>query len=579
VFARVPDASAELLQAQMIDPAICRGKDVPRLTLGPSADLIDAYTLYARAASDAPPSDDELARVIDAPAVDPCARIVATLAFDTASHDDAHRRMADAIGLAERCADDRVRADLLIRDAPNHADQPLIAIERAENAADRVMQPDLAAAIANQRARVAAEARRWGAAAELTARAFEGFAARGLTSGELQTVVERDVIALAHGEPDDHARVIDDARHWLPIATAHHRDELARELGIVEGKARFRLGRIASGHDELVRMWRLQPAVDAGHGERITGTVVDADGRPLAGALVAVAAPLVADAVRIGLPSIGLHDLRDTTLRLVTTDARGQYAIDDAPVTSTIMAQLGARRSRPLAVADHLRLVVVPTRTVRGTVDLGDTPFTRVTIWCTEVDDPIGRYYLVAPVAADGSFTIAGASTGALRIGAVLRDPGDLNGRVRYVALAASTAPVAGLALHLPRGDRALDVLVRSTAGTPLKTAVVCVFSGDQEVHSAADLFRRKPDGMQYDRALPSAELARGHDVIAHFAHVDAGELTVCALNYAGDWRDRRFLDHVDDRVHKLPVSCRHVAAAAGQVELEVSPLPRLASE
>jgi hypothetical protein len=591
VFERVPGASAELLQAQMVDPAICRGldsKEVPRLTLGPASDMLEAHELYVRSETDALPAEDEIASLIDEPGADPCARIVATFAFDNVSHDEARRRarMAEAIDLAERCADDRVRADLMIRDAPYHWDQPLIgrhgelAIARAESAADRVMQPDLAAAIANQRALAAAQAQHWDTAAELSARAFDGFAARGITLGQLATVLERDILALQHGSPDDFPKVIDDVAHWQPLALTSRHAELARELGIVAGLAEFRLGHTAAAHDALVALWRGQPRIDAGHGRRITGVVVDAHGRPVAGAEVAVAAPLVADSVRVGLPDIALHDhLRDTTLRLATTDARGQFAIDDAAVTSTIVAQRGDRRSRPIAIADHLRIVVEPTRTLRGKVEIGDTPYTLVTIWCTEVDDPTGRYFLVAPVAEDGSFTIAGASTGALRIGAVLRDPGDLNGRVRYQAQPASPAPVTGLALHLPAGGRALDVMVRSTAGTPLRSAIVCVFSGDQEIHSAGDLFRRKPAGMQYDRARPIGEPVRGHDVSAHFAHVDTGELTVCAVNYDGDLRDRRFLDHVEDRVHQLPIGCRHVAATARLVELEVSPVPRLASE
>ncbi|HET9626549.1 MAG TPA: hypothetical protein VFP84_34540, partial [Kofleriaceae bacterium] len=593
VFERVPGASAELLQAQMIDPAICTGSEVPRLTLGTSSDLLEAFELYARAATEAPPADDEIASLIDEPTAEPCARIVATLAFDTVATDAArrHTRMAEAIDLADRCADDRLRADLLIRDAPYHWDQPLvgrhgeIAIARAENAAGRVMQPDLAAAIANQRALAAAQAKHWDTAAELTARAFDGFAARGITLGQLETVVERDVLAIQHGSPADFPRVLEDVAHWQPLAVATHRRELARELAIVGALAKFRLGKTALAHDELVRAWQGQPRTDAGHGRRITGVVVDERGRPVGGAEVAAAAPLVADAAHIGLPDIALHDhLRDTTLRLATTDALGQFTIDDAAVTSTIVAQRDDRRSRPRAIADHLRLVVTPTRRLAGRVEIGEVPYTLVTVWVTEVDDPTGRYYLVAPVGPDGSFAITGASTGALRIGAVRRDPGDLNGRVRYQPLAASSASVSGLALQLPRGGRALEVRVRSTAGTPLKTAVVCVFSGHQEIRRAGDVFRRKPAGMQYDRALPINDPGRGHDraergddVVARFAHVDAGELTVCAINYGGDWRDRRFLDYVEDG--QLPIGCRHVAGDAPVVELAVSPLPRLARE
>src|SRR5262249_6757565 len=48
---QVPDAAAEEIQAQLIDPEICRepsAERVPRLTLAPTADVIAAYALLAR---------------------------------------------------------------------------------------------------------------------------------------------------------------------------------------------------------------------------------------------------------------------------------------------------------------------------------------------------------------------------------------------------------------------------------------------------------------------------------------------------------------------------------------------------
>src|SRR6185295_9965847 len=104
----------------------------------------------------------------------------------------------------------------------------------------------------------------------------------------------------------------------------------------------------------------------------------------------------------------------------------GQFAIEDISPEGVIAAQLGDRRSRPAAIADHVRLVLEPTRTVSGKVNLGTTEHTRVVIGCSTVGDPTGRMAQIAPVAADGSFSLAGVSIGALRIGAT-RSSGENN--------------------------------------------------------------------------------------------------------------------------------------------------------
>jgi hypothetical protein len=143
--------------------------DVPRLTLAPTPDVIAAYELTARSETDDKPSDAELVALAGKPTTDPCARVIATLAFEATSKDVPRARslMIDAVSTVDQCGDERLRADLLIRDVPYHSELPMIgpqgeaALQHAQVAAKRVMQPDIEATLAAQGITMARQRGRW----------------------------------------------------------------------------------------------------------------------------------------------------------------------------------------------------------------------------------------------------------------------------------------------------------------------------------------------------------------------------------------------------------------------------------
>jgi hypothetical protein len=69
---------------------------------------------------------------------------------------------------------------------------------------------------------------------------------------------------------------------------------------------------------------------------RVEGVVVDGAGRPVPGALVV---PRAADAQTPGVPEIAVH-----------TDARGRFTWSLRPGSYELVAQLGERRTAPVAV-------------------------------------------------------------------------------------------------------------------------------------------------------------------------------------------------------------------------------------
>lgn len=77
-----------------------------------------------------------------------------------------------------------------------------------------------------------------------------------------------------------------DVRVWRPVAIAHHRLDLLGQLDRQDARTRLQLGDVASAHADLLRLWQGLPPTKAIVSRRITGEVVNAEGRAVAGATV-----------------------------------------------------------------------------------------------------------------------------------------------------------------------------------------------------------------------------------------------------------------------------------------------------
>ncbi|HEX3757613.1 MAG TPA: serine/threonine-protein kinase [Kofleriaceae bacterium] len=593
-FLQVPSAPAEEIQAQLIDPAICRkatAADVPRLTLVPTTPVIAAYALYARSQTEHKPAEAEIAQLIAASTTDPCGRVIATLAFEAASKSALSSRpfMTDAAAAADQCGDERLKADLLIRDIRFRIERPVVgakgaaAIRHAQIAADRVAQPDVAARLAETTLWVALERRAWHELFRIADTAVAGYRARGLPIRMLNSVIARNLMHIIRSEPGDLETVAADVRAFRPLAIANHQPDLARQLEVDDAYARFRRGELAAA-DDLVRLWQAQPPGERSpRARRVTGEVVDATGRPVTGARIAASRNLLADPTRIGLPRLlNGDDGRDDDLRITTSDATGRFTIEDCVPDASIAAELGDRRSRPAAVGDHLKLVLAPTREIRGRVNLAGTPATRVYVEIDVGDELSGQIELAAPVAPDGSFAIAGAPQGELGIGAVLRG-GDDGERFAPQPVPASSGPTSGVSLALTPPSRVLDVVVRSAIAAPLEGAQVFVLRGKPAIRSLADMLRAAHAGLHSRLARPVAGedvpravigKVRPGDLVAHVEHADPGELTVCALSFSGDLLDPDFWPRLRAHESELAVRCQPIAATTAVVELAAPPQP-----
>jgi predicted Ser/Thr protein kinase len=591
-YARVPGAAAEGIQAQLIDPEICRkpvAADVPRLTLAPTPDVLAAYELSARSETDDKPSDAELAALGEKPNVDPCARVIATLAFDATSKDTPRARSlsSDAVSAVDQCGDERLRADLLIQEISYQREVPVIgpkgeaAIKQAQVAARRVMQPDVEAALAAKIIDVARQREGGGEAFRLVETEIAGYGARGLHVRQVRAVITRNNLRLGRAEPGDLDAIIADARTWRSIAAAARKPDLAASLDDQAAAARFWLGDVAGGHAELLRLWRARPHTERASGTReVHGEVVDERGRPVAGASVAVASLLGATSFGIGWPAFDF----DGSLQITTTDDAGRFAITGPVQLGAIAAQLADRRSKPSAIADQVRLVLAPTRSVSGKVDLKGMAHTRLAVACLEVGDPTGRFHMVAPVAADGSFAIAGVTLGAVRVGVLVKSSEAMGAQIEFQLRPASPAPITDLQLSLASSTRIVDVVVRSAVASALEGAQVVVVSGKPQIRNVGDLVRLQTSGVQARLAKPVVreqaprpvlDKLRSGDLVAHVEHVALGEITVCAFAFTGDLLDPQVQKRMQDHVSELALRCEQIGPDTAVVVVSVPPQQR----
>jgi serine/threonine protein kinase len=334
------------------------------------------------------------------------------------------------------------------------------------------------------------------------------------------------------------------------------------------------------------------PPRPAGPVRTIRGTVRDAAGQPVAGAVV-MAHP--------GLLGNGSYTLQGAELDAVakaTSDAQGVFTIDqvsDDPVV--LVAEAEAGRSFPVSVGKGAVTGVVaeirPWGSVRGRVEgqgedmhLGSE---RMIALLPEVPEAPYRTIIEVPVRLDGSFAVERLATGRYQMGLIesQRDPKDL--------VAGRWLPVQVLDV-IPGNTAEVVVAVSARAGTPtaglsvqvrnrfhgeLPWAHVWVFPGRNVPASVTELHARWYDGTTplYFAVTAGAEAAPAgtapDDLWHRFTDLPIGDLVACAVPLGRDWAYAPLHGYPSD----LDLYCRSVTAAeqlTGQsVIIEVAPMKR----
>jgi predicted Ser/Thr protein kinase len=576
----------------LIEPRVCDVAHPPTLVSEATPELRDVLATAIYDAATPGPLDAKTAaelakRVADVPCASAWARmLVAETARSPAERDP---QLAEAVQDAERCDDDRVRAEVATGSARHALAGVFLGtvvsgkVNLAATAVKRVAQPDLEAEIDLLRLEIAQRADNVDEAIARGEAAMAGFAARGRIAAQLTAGLSVLDLRQARGRPDDLKTIDQKHVEWRKLAVAQlgEADPIVRKLD-AEAAAQLFAADVAAAH---ARLEQLRVPVPFDRPIRIAGRVIDPRGGAVAGATVVAGRALAGDSVGvvIALPSSA------GGIRTTTTNANGEFEITDAPDRGAVIAELADRRARavPIGTIDGrpvpLILTLEPTSRIEGRVDLHGVASTKVTIALKDLRTPMTvPYELIAPVRPDGSFVIDGAPRTRVRVFASLRD-------VSTSSFASTTVDVRspvvrGVSVTVTSSKRIVHVVVRSTVGMPVSNAQVFVLPGQVASTNARMLnevlqtatFRLARQIEREHAPPPVITAAHAGDMFATMSEVPEGVASACAVGLPADLSDSELQLKINAQYEKIQVRCVPIPAGADVVVVEVPPWPRL---
>jgi predicted Ser/Thr protein kinase len=579
--------------ALAIDPAICSRPQPPRLVHTVSPQLREAAVAWAAARDKTPEKADAtalLARVGLGPAVpltghaetDPCAAAFANMvAFEAGS--DTHQHIADADDAAQRCGDDWLRAEVAILALRDAVDATMLGpevdgrLKTATTLAEVVGDPGVIADLDMVRAEVERIGDKLDDAIATFDRAAAIYSARGRVRDGLRARLGSLRLRELRGIPADLAAQ-GEALNALRAEAAKQlgdKDDLVREIDGDTANWLYATGHLAEAHAKMMALREPKPPDHAVHA---SGRVVDADGKPVAGAEVGCSPYLRSDALALVIDS-------GPSVRVTTTAADGSFEIPDAAADSELIAGLGDQRSAAVRVGEHLTLTLAPTSRIEGKVELGNVAAPRVIVLARLASTSLVHvdYGVVAPVAADGTFSLAGVPRGKIKIAAVLESAS--GPQLSGVSLDVTDPVVRDVDVTLTQGKRSIDVIVRSTVGLPLPNAQVVVIPGAQPaIIKASELNAQTVSASaklasHLEGTSPPAgvkKLAKAGDLWATVPEIPDGPASVCAVGLPADLSDPQLQATLMKALDRFEVHCLPVPDTTEPIVVETSPAPRL---
>ena len=592
VMARI-DAAARLAESSpvvhtdigglLVDPAICDAPQPP--TLVP---VISAPYRAVMARADGEELDPEpltrqvVDRMIAAAAGEPCAATSAHLyAINTDETLVARRaELAEAANLAEQCNDDRMRYAVAETTAEWEQREPTGdlkgAVKHLEAALARVAQPDLTADVDVLRATLAANANRIDDAIALGQRAMEGYRARGRIVRMLSASVQVGNLRMQRATKEDLAavtRTFDDLSR-IGMAALGDDDANVAKVDYLRGFWLYVNGDIAAAHAIYDRLRKPEPIAKP---RRVSGVVVDEQGAPVADATVTSSCCLEGDSLGAAVA----NGQGAGKIRIAKTAADGSFVLPEAVAEGLIVAERGALRSRPIAIADQVKLVAERTGRIEGHVQLNGANAFNVAIRAADLSlPPTTSYQLVAPVLADGSFSIDGVPHGKVKVYASATRANASATDTRIVTV--GDAPVR-LELAIPSSTRTVHVLVRGTTSEAVPRAVIYLLPGtvasmtahdlDAVATNAISLWANPIDGEHAPQTVLSR--MRPGDLLATAAQAPIGEASACAYGLPSDSTNKQLAAKAAEHPEKIPIPCVPISATDEVVVVDVPPFPR----
>jgi hypothetical protein len=496
---------------------------------------------------------------------------------------DRDAQIAEAGQDSERCGDDRVRAEVATLSAQHAFGGVFLGaalsgkINIAASAVQRVAQPDLLADIDMLRLQIARRAENLDEALARGEAAMKGFAARGRVAAQLavgMTVLDMLNARARPGDLDAMKRKQVELRK-LGVDKLGEAHPMVRRLDGDAASHEFFAGDVADAHAKLEA---LRKPVPYDRARRVSGRVVDEHGAAAAGVTVTVGSELLGDslAASVSLPTVA------GGIRIATTNSNGEFEVADGPEDGVAIAQLGDRRSAPVALGpEALKLALEPTSRIEGHVDLRGQSSNRVILVVMDLRTSLNLpYALLSPVKPDGTFVVDGVARHKVRI---LVQQGSNSTSVVSITADVNAPVVRGIAITLDSSKRVVHVIVRSTVGAPVANAQVVTIPGQVASTNARSLNQQfKSASMRLARQIerehappPVITSAQPGDMFATMTEVPEGVASACAVGLPGDLSDSELQRKVNAQMEKIEVRCVPIPKGADVVVVEVPPWPR----
>jgi hypothetical protein len=304
----------------------------------------------------------------------------------------------------------------------------------------------------------------------------------------------------------------------------------------------------------------------------VSGRVVDEHGVPVAGATVVAGDNLAADAIDF---------IPRARQRRTTSGPDGTFELAAASQNALIVAELADRRSSPENAAESVTLKLEPTSSVEGRVELRGEPPTNVTVFVRDPKRASVDFTVIAPARSDGTFVLERVLRGNkmvhVQVSRASRD------RLAGAPVVVAGPVVRGVVLEVPRSNRVIHVVVRSTAGIALSNAEVFVMAGKAAPPNAAELLKTFKDLTQRvalpiegERAPASVrKLAKRGDVYATVSEAPEGPATACAIPLPNEISDPDLQQKVSAHPDKIEVRCVPIGEHDEVELIEIPPWPR----